>query len=381
MRCWLLPEYIEDILPPEAEKIERLRRLLLEHFHSHGYQLVQPPMLEYVESLLTGGGRDLDLRMFKVVDQLSGKLLGLRPDITQQVARIDAHVLNGTAIARLCYAGSVLHTLPAGLQQTREVLQVGAELYGHAGIESDREVLRLLLSSLHTAGIAAAHLDLGHVGVLRGLLHMTQLSPEQESDLFIALQNKDRTAVCEAVDTIDEPWRSALLQLLELYGDAETVLARARQYLPPIPSIEKALHDLTNLSKVAAAQVAHLQVDLAELRGYHYHTGAVFAAYIPDLAYAVAVGGRYDDIGKAFGRTRPATGFTLDLRALAGCVVQKTQMKAIIAPDDDDLFLQQKISELRRSGECVVTALPDCLMLGCDRRLVLRQGQWLIEAL
>src|SRR5690242_7215234 len=299
MRRWLLPEAIEDLLPAEAWQVERLRRRLLDEFRAHGYELVAPPLLEYVDSLLTGSGRDLDLRTFKLVDQISGRTMGLRADITPQVARIDAHLLNRRGVTRLCYCGSVVHTLPAGLTATREPLQIGAELYGHAGIEADIEIVRLLAKSLTLGGIVASRIDLGHVGVFGALAAAAGLEPELEHDLFAALQAKDVPDLRELVAGIGEPLRSAFLALPDLSGDG-AVVDRAAAVLPPLPDIARALDELRRL----AAALGDLPVgfDLADLRGYHYHSGVVFAAYCYDHPGAIALGGRYDKVGKAFGR-------------------------------------------------------------------------------
>jgi ATP phosphoribosyltransferase regulatory subunit len=318
MRKWILPERVEDILPDEAERIEMLRRLLLDHFRGHGYRLVQPPLLEHLDSLLTGTGRDLDLQTFKVVDPMSGRLLGVRADITPQVARIDAHLLNESGVTRLCYAGSVLRTT-AGIGQTREVAQIGAELFGEAGIGGDTEVITLLLSSLATAGVGGLHLDLGHVGVYRALAAGAGVSANgEDSDLFDALRAKDLPGVAALTAKLPAAWREALVALPSLYGPARDVLAAARERLPDVPAIRNALDSLAALAAAGGPRVEALHIDLADLRGYHYHSGAIFSAYTTGHAAAIGNGGRYDGIGKAFGRARPATGFTLDLRQLAG---------------------------------------------------------------
>jgi len=323
MRKWILPEHIEDILPAEAERIEALRRVLLDHFRGHGYRLVQPPLVEHLESLLTGTGRDLELQTFKVVDPLSGRLLGLRADITPQVARIDAHLLNEPGITRLCYAGSVLRTVPAGIGKTREVVQIGAELYGEPGIAGDREVIALLLSSLAAAGVRALHLDLGHVGVYRALANAAGIAGNgDDSELFAALRAKDVPAVGDLTARLPAAWRDALTALPTLYGPAQEVLAAARARLPDTPAIANALEALATLAQSAQPLVEALHVDLADLTGYHYHTGAIFSVFTAGEANAIGTGGRYDGIGKAFGRARPATGFTLDLRQLAGLVAR-----------------------------------------------------------
>ena len=318
MRNWILPEYVEDILPVEAERIEALRRLLLDHFRAHGYRLVQPPLVEHLDSLLTGTGHDLELQTFKVVDPMSGRLLGVRADITPQVARIDAHLLNEPGITRLCYAGSVLRTT-AAIGETREVAQIGAELFGEAGITGDAEVVLLLLSCLAAAGVGALHLDLGHVGVYRALAAGAGIGGNgEDSELFAALRTKDVPTVAALTAKLPTAWRDALTALPTLYGPAQDVLAAARARLPDTPAIRNALAALAGLAQSAQPQVDAMHIDLADLRGYHYHSGAIFSVFTSGLATAIGNGGRYDGIGKAFGRARPATGFTLDLRQLAG---------------------------------------------------------------
>ncbi|HZP85185.1 MAG TPA: ATP phosphoribosyltransferase regulatory subunit [Burkholderiales bacterium] len=385
MRRWLLPEYIEDILPPEARRIEALRRRILDLFRTHGYELVIPPMLEYLESLLTGTGHDLDLKTFKLVDQLSGRMLGLRADITPQVARIDAHLLNRAGITRLCYAGSVLHALPSGMTHTREPQQIGAELYGHPGVESDIEILLLMVRALHAAGIADARIDVGHVGVFRALMEGFGIDRQLESELFEVLQSKDVPALRELVVDLDSPLRAALLWLPSLYGGRE-VLARAREHLPNLAPIAAALDQLDRISAAleGAGQPLHC-FDLAELRGYAYHTGIVFAAYANGLSNAIVLGGRYDEVGKAFGRARPATGFTMDLRELAARSGAEPETTAVLAPYlPEDGALQAKIDQLRAQGVAVVIDLPGHAEtraeLNCDRQLVLRSGTWEVSA-
>ncbi|CAG0932671.1 MAG: ATP phosphoribosyltransferase regulatory subunit [Rhodocyclaceae bacterium] len=380
MRRWLLPESIEDILPPEARRIERLRRALLDEFALHGYELVMPPLLEYVESLLTGSGHDMDLRTFKLVDQLSGRTMGIRADITPQVARIDAHLLNRKGVARLCYCGSVLHTLPSGLTATREPLQLGAELYGHAGIEADVEVIRLLAQALEIAGVRASRIDLGHVGVFRALSARGGIEAELEQELFAVLQAKDMPDLRELVRDVPEPVRSALLALPECYGGAEA-LEQALKLVPDDAEIVQAVGDLRKL----ADELADLPVsfDLADLRGYHYHSGVVFAAYCAGHPGAVALGGRYDKVGKAFGRGRPATGFSLDLRELCQLEPLPKGTRAILAPASGDGALREAVLALRARGEIVIEALPGHEgtwgEAGCDRRLAQRDGKWIVE--
>lgn len=358
MHTWLLPEYLEDILPPAAAQIEYARRRALDVFKSYGYELIIPPLLEYLESLLTGTGSDMALDTFKLVDQLNGRSLGLRADITPQAARIDAHLLNRKGVARLCYAGSVLHTKPGNMQSSREPLQVGAELFGHAGLEADLEVQIMLLQTLTALGVQAVHLDLGHVGIFRALVEAAGVDAETEAALFHALQAKDVPTLGELTKNLDPALRAALQVLPSLYGQRET-LQRAAAILPPLPDIARALDALETLADDLSAVGATLYFDLAELRGYHYHSGVVFAAYAQDASYALAQGGRYDNVGLVFGRARSATGFSLDLRALAPAMQGIAKQRVILAPQNNDGALQARIHELRQAGEIVVVELPD----------------------
>ncbi len=381
MRTWLLPEYVEDILPAEAARIERLRRTILDLFAAHGYQLVMPPLLEYVDSLLTGTGHDLDLRTFKLVDQLSGRMLGVRADITPQVARIDAHLLNRKGVTRLSYAGSVLHTLPSELNRTREPLQIGAEIYGHSGVESDIEVQRLMMQAMAASGITEAHLDLGHVAIFRALVRRAKIAAAQESDLFHAMQLKDVPALRALTQKLDRTTREAMTALPDLYGGRDVLVAAVKR-LPGYPEIRNALRDLKRLSD-ALGDVAKIRFDLAELRGYHYHSGVVFAAYAQGWSNALARGGRYDEVGKAFGRARPATGFSMDLRELASARPNGGAKPGVLAPyKPADTALQKRIAALRARGEIVIVDLPGHAgtrrELGCDRRLVRKAGSWSI---
>jgi ATP phosphoribosyltransferase regulatory subunit len=314
MTAWLLPENVEDVLPPQAWRMEDMRRALLDLFRARGYQLVIPPLMEYVDSLLTGVGADLDLKTFKLVDQLSGRLMGVRADITPQVARIDAHLLAANAVNRLCYAGSVLHTQSDGFHRSREPIQVGAELYGDAGAQADLEILTLMLQGLEACGVRAAQLDIGHVGVYRALAQAAGLSGTIEHQLFGALQSKDASAVAVLSAGLPAALAEAFAALPQLYGD-RGVLVEARARLPQLPAVAAALDTLDAIDAgLAGVEAAY---DLAELRGYGYHSGVVFAAYTAGRSRAIAQGGRYDEVGKVFGRARPATGFSLDLRELA----------------------------------------------------------------
>lgn len=386
MPAWILPEHIEDMLPVEARRIEMMRRRVIDWLLVHGYELVGPPLLEYVESLLAGSGSDMNLRMFKVVDQLSGRMMGLRADMTPQVARIDAHLLNRKGVTRLCYAGSVLHTLPSGLTRTREPFQIGAELYGHAGLESDLEIQSLMLQSLAIAGIVKIHIDLGHVAVFRGLVRGAGIPAELEQELFRVLQAKDTCALKELCsglgNQVDIQARQALMLLPDLYGD-DRVLALARKSLPDYPELITALDELETAGAELKPLVDTLAYDLADLRGYHYHSGMVFAAYTCSSPNAIALGGRYDDIGKAFGRARPATGFSMDLRELSGLVHGDLYPSRIWAPyAKGDENLESKIDQLRCEGQIVVVELPghecDRDLSDCDRKLVLEGQNWVV---
>lgn len=382
MPNWLLPENIADVLPSEARKIEELRRQVLDHFRLYGYELVMPPMLEYLESLLTGAGQDTDLRTFKLVDQLSGRTMGVRADMTTQVARIDAHLLNRNSVTRLCYAGSVLQTRPSGLHATREPLQIGAEIYGHAGLEADAEIQQLALASLRLAGFRKVRLDLCHVGVLQAIIADDALASRQAPQLFTLLQAKDIPELQSISAAYAPATREALLALPGLYGDA-AVIDKARAVLPPLPGIAKALDALQVL--IQQAGDADVIIDLADLRGYHYHSGVMFAAYVPGLPNAVARGGRYDHVGEAFGRARPATGFSMDLRELARLMPGAPRKAAVRAPWGTEPGLRQKITELREAGEIVIQSLPghenDLDEFDCDRAVVRQDGNWIIKNL
>jgi len=379
---WLLPEYIADALPQEAAQIERLRRAVLDLFRVHGYELVMPPMLEYLDSLLTGSGSDLTLRTFKLVDQLSGRTLGVHADMTPQVARIDAHLLNRQGVTRLCYCDSVLHTLPASQSASREPIQLGAELYGYGGIEADIEAVRLMAGALKMAGTPASRIDIGHVGVFRALVQSANLDSEAEASILQLLQIKDIPGLRENCATMAEPYRSAFMRLPELYGGADLLDAAARE-LPALPEITAALQTMRRLQ--AAMPELPLSFDLADLRGYHYHNGVVFAAYYPGYPSAIARGGRYDGVGKVFGRARPATGFSMDLREVARLAASNAPAGAILAPHAAaNPSLAARIAVLREAGDIVVELLPGetgCEGPLCDRRLVESSGQWIIQAL
>lgn len=399
MLRWLLPESIADVLPAEARGIEELRRRLLDLYRSYGYELVMPPLIEHIESLLTGSAHDLGMRTFQLVDQLSGRMLGVRADMTPQVARIDAHLLDRDGIVRLCYAGSVLHTRPQGVLATREPFHVGAELYGHAGLEADVETIELMVRSLHVAGIGHVRIDLCHVGVVQALLDAygsvdgNGVDGIDVDELHTLLQGKDAPGLREMLRDAPPALRDSLHALTTLHGrignghaGPDSTLARARSMLPDTPAISSALEQLARLSVSPVWErwpEVELSVDLADLRGYRYHNGITFAAYVEALPYAVARGGRYDDVGRAFGRARPATGFSIELRALAGLRDSGEPASAILAPWSDDAALIGAIDALRARGEIVIQSLPGRdpgpQEFACDRELALLEGEWTVR--
>lgn len=380
--AWLLPEYVEDILPPYARQAEALRRRLLDLFDSYGYDLVCPPLVEYLDSLLTGAARDLDLKTFKVIDGLSGRMLGVRADMTPQAARIDAHLIGHEGATRLCYAGPVLRTKPAGLAR-REPFQLGAELFGHAGIEADLEIQELLIAALTIAGVPDARLSLGHAGLFQALAAGAELNEARSAAMFAALRGKDVPEVAALSGDLAAPWQAAFRQLPGLYGGA-AALEQARAVLPKQPAIVEALDQLTRLLAAGngLGQV-NVSVDLSDLRGDGYHNGATFAAYAGGQASAVALGGRYDGAGSVFGRSRPATGFSLDLRQILDCLAEPAARGGILAPSLDDAALREKIAQLRASGERVVVELPGQAAhrreSGCERSLVNSGNGWIVQ--
>ncbi len=353
MPRWLLPENISDVLPREARRVEHLRRALLDLYRAYGYELVIPPLIEHAESLLTGTGSDLDLRTFKLTDQSSGRLLGLRADITPQVARIDAHILNRQGVVRLCYAGSVLHARPVHPLAGRESLQVGAELYGISGFAADVEVLELAVASLHLAGLQNVRLDLGHTGVVRGILQLAPLPPALVDDLLASLNAKDVPALQQQASELSSDMRAALLALTRLNGGRE-VLDDARAKLPASAAITAALAELEAIVERCGAD--DVSIDLSDLHGYRYKTGVTFAVHTAGSPNEVLRGGRYDDIGKAFGRARPAVGFSIYLRELAELAADDPP-HAIVAPAGSDPRLRTLIAQLRAAGEIVVQRL------------------------
>ncbi|WP_035051972.1 ATP phosphoribosyltransferase regulatory subunit [Andreprevotia chitinilytica] len=380
MRNWILPENIADVLPREARQIETMRRTLMDVFARYGYELVMPPLIEYVESLFLLDDPALNLKTFKLVDELSGRQMGLRADITPQVARIDAHILNRQGVARLCYAGSVVHSRPDGILSSREPRQIGAEIYGCADIAADVEVIELVMESLQLAGLGNVSLDIGHIGLFHTLADAAGLKGDARDQVFDALQQKDLPTLREATDGLDNTVVAGLLALPTLYGGAG-VLERARVALPAIDGVANALDSLESLANALKARGISFRFDLAEVKSSDYHTGLVFAAYTPGFANAIARGGRYDSVGEKFGRSRPATGFSLDLRALTHLPFPDVQ-PAILAPAGDDAALIVAIRALRAKGETVVVDLGVVAgESGCDRALQLEAGQWRVVPL
>jgi len=388
---WLLPDGVEEMLPPEATCLEGLRRELLDRYNSWGYDLVLPPLVEYLESLLVGAGDDLALQTFKLTDQATGRLMGIRADMTPQVARIDAHTLHREGPTRLCYVGDVLHTKPASLASSRSLIQIGAELYGHIGISSDIEIIELMLETLSVSGCDNVHLDLGHVAIYRALAEQAALSGEQEMALFNIYQRK---AVPELqaflIENVSNPaLKGAFESLAGLAGD-QTILETARQQLQHVcPALTAIIDDLHQVAATISARhpKVTLYFDLGELRGYHYHTGVVFSAYLPGMGQSIACGGRYDHIGEAFGRARPATGFSTDLACLVKIKQQKDSVVApmVFAPAVDDSSLQAEIKLLRQQGQRVVVSLPGQQVIpaemGCTQQFVKKGDRWVVASL
>jgi ATP phosphoribosyltransferase regulatory subunit len=383
--AWLLPEHIADVLPVEARRIEALRRQLLDRALAYGYELVAPPMLEHLASLLSGTGHALDLATFKLVDQLSGRSLGLRADTTIQAARIDAHLLNRDGVTRLCYCGPVLHTRPSGPYASREPLQFGAEVFGHAGLQADLEVLDLAVDCLRLAGVSQPVLDLADARILSGVLADEPVSPGVLAAIVDALSGKDASALATAASGLQAGTREALAALLQLYGDAE-VLAAARECLPPGGGVAAAIDQLQWLGHqlMAAHPEVRVGFDLSDMSGYAYYSGPRFALYGAGAADPLARGGRYDEVGAAFGRNRPAAGFSLDLKTLAELQPTMPPVLAIQAPWGEDAELRAAVRSLRDAGETVVAMPPgqvvDATSFDCDRELVQAAGRWVVQA-
>lgn len=386
---WILPDGVEEILPDEAYKLESLRRQLLDLYRSWGYELVITPLIEYLDSLLVGSSHDLELHTFKIIDQLSGRMMGVRADITPQAARIDAHCMNKQGPVRLCYADSVLHTKPQGLLTSRVPIRIGAELYGHAGVECDIELVCLMHATLQAAAIGDLHLVLGHVGLFRSLVNEAKLNEATQSQLFEAVQRKAYDEIDAVVDSAvaDNHLAELLKKLSRLSGDA-SVLDEAKVIFANAPdSVKREFADLVAIVEGVQQRIPEIVLcfDLCELRGFEYHTGIVFAAYTPAYGRAVAKGGRYDDIGEVFGRARPASGFDCDLKTLARLTTRQYQRpKAILAPVLDNEALVTAVNKLREAGEVVVSSLGQdgshvATEMNCNRRLVLQSGNWVVE--
>ncbi len=386
MSAWVLPDQIADVLPSEARHIEELRRDLLDTARRYGYELVMPPLLEHLESLLTGTGEALDLQTFKLVDQLSGRTLGLRADTTPQVARIDAHLLNRQGVTRLCYCGPVLHTRAARAHATREPLQFGAEIYGHAGLEADLEIIELARSHLHGAGVDRITLDMSDVRVVDALLQGQPLNAAMLARIHAALAAKDGAELASLSKGLPADVAQGLKLLPQLYGDVQ-VLSEAEKCLPRSPLLDSSLQNLRWLSQRLEGLTTTF--DLADLRGYAYYTGMRFSLLggddVNQSVQELVRGGRYDEVGAVFGRKRPAVGFSLDLKALVQAVEPRPLRPAILAPWGEQPGLRHAIAYLRARGETVVCVLPghehEVNEFHCDRHLTEQDGQWTVESI
>lgn len=388
---WLLPQGIEEVLPEEARHLESLRRKLLDVFSCWGYDLVIPPVVDFLDSLLTGAGHDLDLQTFKLTDQLSGEVLGIRADMTPQVARIDAHNFKQDRPTRLCYVGTTLRTLGDTLEKTRSPMQIGAEIYGHSGIESDWEVIELMLETLANTGLQNVHLDLGHVGIYRTLSEQAGLTQQQETALFDVLQRKARTELNELVAglEIEEHYKNVFIALPTLNGGREVLTRATDIFSHTNEEIKQALNELDAIATKLSIHFPSLPVsfDLSELRGYHYHTGLVFATYIPEMGKEIARGGRYDNIGEFFGRARAATGFSADLKLLSSLSQTANNKKKplVYAPFRDDSELTETVRDLRAKGIAVVQQLPghsnEIEELACTGMLEKENQRWVVKPL
>ncbi len=383
---WLLPEGIEEIFPGEAEKLDRLGRRLVDRFATWGYRLVMPPMVDFLDSLLVGTGHELDLQTLKLTDPVSGRLIGLRADMTPQVARIDARTAVEGLPSRLCYFGSVVHALSGHLDKSRNPIQVGAELYGHGSVAASVEVIRLMLETLEIAAVPGVHLDLGHVGIYRALARQAGLTEPQESILFDILQRKDATDLGAFLGGVgvSRTTGDMMRALLDLNGSRDVILEAHSRLSGAGSPIGAALGELSAITEILGARYPDLplNVDLAELRGYQYHTGVVFAAFASGQGREVARGGRYDDIGRTFGFARPAVGFSADLKMLAGLSPGSKECRddLIFAPAIQDAQLDQSIAELRSQGRVVIQSLggeaESAEGLGCGKLLRKENGHW-----
>ena len=380
---WLLPEFVDDVLPQEAQRVELIRRRILDLFAGYGYELVSPPLIEYLESLLTGSGKDLELQTFKLVDQMSGKTLGIRADVTPQIARLDSHLLGEDGVTRLCYADRVLRTRPIEGDMSREVVQIGAELFGCSGIFADIEINRLLIQSIRSVVKRSLTLDLGSVSIAQSVANWLALNSEASTIFYEGLQSKDTATLEEFSKDFDAEARKVIMTLPTLYGDS-SVLDVARTALAKVPGVDRGIDDLESVYQAVKDDVDYVAFDLAELRGFQYHSGLVVAVYVEGDATPIARGGRYDHVGEAFGRSRPATGFTIDLRRLSGCAIEllrEDSQRKIWAPCvQDSPELRAQIAELRKDGDIVVEDLLgqslDSIGKGYTHTLVKNERSW-----
>ena len=384
---WLLPEGVDEILPPRAMLLEQMCRKLIDLFSSWGYEFVIPPMMEYLESLLTATGEDLDLQTYKITDQLSGRLMGIRADITPQVARIDAHLLKRNIPTRLCYLGSVLHSRTNNSGDSRSPLQLGAELFGHEGVSSDIEIVKLMLATLDAVRISNICLDVGHIGIFRSLISKSQLNSMQESEVFeiVKRKAKDELKIFYKKLKINDDSSKAMLDLIDLHGDVGILDDAIHAFDKLSPDIRKYVNEVKTLTDSIIDKFdVSINIDLSELRGYNYHTGMIYTAFVPNEGKGIAFGGRYDDIGSAFGKARPATGFSTDMKQLLELQnISEDTPDKIFAPVDDNDSLQKKITELREQGKIVIQELEGqnatAKEMNCNQTLVCENDQWVVK--
>ena len=384
---WLLPEGVDEILPPRAMLLEQMCRKLIDLFSSWGYEFVIPPMMEYLESLLTATGEDLDLQTYKITDQLSGRLMGIRADITPQVARIDAHLLKRNIPTRLCYLGSVLHSRTNNSGDSRSPLQLGAELFGHEGVSSDIEIVKLMLATLDAVRISNICLDVGHIGIFRSLISKSQLNSMQESEVFeiVKRKSKDELKIFYKKLKINDDSSKAMLDLIDLHGDVGILDDAIHAFDKLSPDIRKYVNEVKTLTDSIIDKFdVSINIDLSELRGYNYHTGMIYTAFVPNEGKGIAFGGRYDDIGSAFGKARPATGFSTDVKQLLELQnISEDTPDKIFAPVDDNDSLQKKITELREQGKIVIQELEGqnatAKEMNCNQTLVCENDQWVVK--
>ena len=384
---WLLPEGVDEILPPRAMLLEQMCRKLIDLFSSWVYEFVIPPMMEYLESLLTATGEDLDLQTYKITDQLIVRLMGIRADITPQVARIDSHLLKRNIPSRLCYLGSVLHSRTNNSGDSRSPLQLGAELFGHEGVSSDIEIVKLMLATLDAVRICNICLDVGHIGIFRSLISKSQLNSMQESEVFeiVKRKAKDELKIFYKKLKINDDSSKAMLDLIDLHGDAGILDDAIHAFDKLSPDIRKYVNEVKTLTDSIIDKFdVSINIDLSELRGYNYHTGMIYTAFVPNEGKGIAFGGRYDDIGSAFGKARPATGFSTDVKQLLELQnISEDTPDKIFAPVDDNDSLQKKITELREQGKIVIQELEGqnatAKEMNCNQTLVCENDQWVVK--